>query len=186
MGSTDDERRQRFTDLYAAHYSTVVAYCRRRLPPETAADAVAETFMAAWRTLDRLSGDPLLWLYGVARGAVSNQRRGLQRTSRLRTRLDRFAALRPSPDPADDVGWEEPLLAALARLSSAEQEALRLIAWEGLALTEGAAVAGCSATAFKVRLFRARRHMRQLLDATAPRKQEVSDRRSLAVHEEGQ
>jgi RNA polymerase sigma-70 factor (ECF subfamily) len=101
-------------------------------------------------------------------------------------RLDGFSVLRASPDPADDVGWEDPLLAALARLSSAEQEALRLVAWEGLALAEGAVVAGCSVTAFKVRLFRARRHMRLLLNADAPGQHEVTHRKTLAVHKEGQ
>ena len=185
MGPTDAERRQRFSDLYSAHYAMVVAYARRRLPPDSADDAVAETFMAAWRTFDRLSGDPLLWLYGLARGAVSNQRRGLTRRSRLRARLDRLAIPPANSDHAASVGWEDPLLAALGHLSGAEQEALQLVAWEDLAVAEAAGVAGCSVTAFKVRLLRARRHMRRLLesDALAPT---AAASRCLAVHEEGQ
>lgn len=156
-------REERFTMLYRAHYGKVVAYCRRRLPAEAASDAVAETFLAAWRRLDAVPGDPLLWLYGLARGAVSNQRRGLERSARLRVRLGRLGGVPDEPDHSDKVGWQDPLLAALACLSVPEREALCLCAWEDLSPADAAAVAGCSMAAFKVRLFRARRHMRQLL-----------------------
>lgn len=159
------EREDQFTSLYRAHYGQVLAYCRRRLPPDAAADAVAEAFVAAWRNLDRMPGEPLLWLYGIARGAVSNQRRRMERSSRLRARLGRIAADLREPDHSDRIGWEDPVLAALHRLSAVEREALCLCAWEGLDLSQAAVVAGCSTAALKVRLFRARRHMRQLLDA---------------------
>ena len=166
MGVTDgSELEEQFTALYRAHYGRVLAYCRRRLPRDAASEAVAETFLAAWRRLDQMPDDPLLWLYGIARGAVSNQRRHLERVSRLQARLGRFSLERWEPDRSDQVGWEDPLVAALQRLSPAEREALCLCAWEGLDPSKAAAVAGCSATAFKVRLFRARRHIRQLLAA---------------------
>lgn len=165
MEPLDESRAARFTELYEAHYAKVFAYTRRRLPADASSDAVAETFLAAWRNLDRLSGDPLLWLYGHARGVVANQRRALSRATRLRQRAQGLAPSSVHLDEIGDTGWEDPLLEALALLSPKEQEALRLTAWEWLTPAEAAVVAGCSAGAFKVRVFRARRRIRQLLEA---------------------
>lgn len=173
MNPVDSPRAERFTVLYEAHYAKVLAYCRRRLPADVASDAVAETFAAAWRNLDRLSGDPLLWLYGLARGVVSNQRRGLARAARLHQRVQGLATPDGGMDHVDDVGSEDTLLEALEQLTPSQQEALRLTTWEELTPTEAAAVVGCSPSAFKVRVFRARRRMRQLLEA---------DRRAVALN----
>jgi RNA polymerase sigma-70 factor (ECF subfamily) len=173
MNSVDGPRAERFTDLYEAHYAKVLAYCRRRLPAQLASDAVADTFATAWHNLDRLSGDPLLWLYGLARGIVSNQRRGLARVARLQERVRGLANSAADMDHMDDPGCDGSLLKALEQLSPDQQEALRLTSWEELTLTEAAAVVGCSPSAFKVRVFRARRRMRQLLEA---------DRRAVALN----
>ena len=48
------------------------------------------------------------------------------------------------------------MLTALAELSELEREAVLLVAWDGLANRDAAAVAGCSLRAFEVRLSRAR------------------------------
>lgn len=167
MHPVENPRAARFTELYAANYPRVWAYCRRRLPAEIAADAVAETFVSAWRNLDRLSGDPLLWLYGLARGVVANQRRGLARAKRLHERVRTLAPPRAHFDHAGDLGVGGVVLEALGQLSPDQQEALRLTAWEGLTPSEAAAVVGCSAATLKVRAFRARRRMRQLLETDA-------------------
>ncbi|MGH9304292.1 MAG: RNA polymerase sigma factor [Acidimicrobiales bacterium] len=171
MDPTEAKRAARFTDLYEAHYTKILAYCRRRLPLDMSGDAVAETFVAAWRRLDDLSDDPALWLYGLARGVVANQRRALARAARLRARVHGLASASVLSD-GDNVDREGSLLAALERLSPAQQEALRLTAWEGLTATEAAVVAGCSAATFKVRTFRARQRIRQLLE---------TDRRAVPV-----
>ena len=52
------------------------------------------------------------------------------------------------------------LAAALALLGERDREALLLIAWEGLSVSEAAVVVGCSRAAFAVRLHRARRIVR--------------------------
>lgn len=164
MDTTDPERERRFTELFDAHHADVLGYALRRLGPDLAHDAVAETFLAAWRNLDRSSGDPLVWLYSLARGAVSHQRRRAGRAARLSERLVALDPGTVAPDHADDVGWEDPFDAAFRQLREPEREVLRLVAWEGLGAAEAAAVVGCSVTAFKVRLHRARRRLRQLLD----------------------
>jgi hypothetical protein len=68
-------------------------------------------------------------------------------------------------DHAESTGWQDPFRAAFDQLSEPEREVLRITAWEGLNTTEGATVLSCSVAAFKVRLHRARRHFRRLLDA---------------------
>lgn len=168
MPTDDDlrERGERFTTIFETYHSQVVAYISRRVSSAAIDDAVADVFAAAWRDLDRLDGDPLIWLYGIGRHAVSNQWRAAQRRARLTDRLrlnDRGVA----GDPAEHVGWQESFEAAFAALSEAEREVLRLVAWEGLSRAEAAAVLGCSVAACKVRLHRARRRLRALLNLEA-------------------
>jgi DNA-directed RNA polymerase specialized sigma24 family protein len=63
------------------------------------------------------------------------------------------------------IAWEPPagvsaeLAGALRELTGREREALMLVAWDGLTPAEAAVAAGCSATAFRVRLHRARRRV---------------------------
>ena len=68
----------------------MLAYVLRRVErAEDAGDVVAETFLVAWRRMDKVpAGDEArLWLYGVARRQLANQRRGELRRSRLADRL---------------------------------------------------------------------------------------------------
>ncbi|GIH24082.1 hypothetical protein Aph01nite_23920 [Acrocarpospora phusangensis] len=82
--------RQRFEEIYLAHYPDLLAYVRRRTEsPDDASDAIAETFTTAWRRIDEVPPGPQarLWLYGVARRVLANQRRGESRRSALAVRL---------------------------------------------------------------------------------------------------
>jgi RNA polymerase sigma-70 factor (ECF subfamily) len=160
---TDEARRRQFSDLFDAWYTKILAYARRRLPSDIAEDAVAETFLTAWKTLDNLEGDPLLWLYGIARRCIFNQRRTIERAGRLHIRLSIDQEM-TTVDHGEIMGWEDPFVAALAQLREPEREVLRLVAWEHLSAPQAAAVLGCSPTAFKVRLHRARHHLRALLN----------------------
>lgn len=161
---TEVSRQQLFSELFEAYYTKVLAYARRRVGADAASDVVAETFLAAWINLERLSGDPLPWLYSLARGATSHHLRSLARRTRLRGRIALRDPGSATPDHADTVGWEDTFDAAFRQLRGAEREVLRIVVWEGLSGRGGAAALGCSVTAFKVRLHRARRHLRRLLD----------------------
>ncbi|MFL5982387.1 MAG: sigma factor-like helix-turn-helix DNA-binding protein, partial [Gaiellaceae bacterium] len=57
------------------------------------------------------------------------------------------------------------LHAALLALSPLDREALLLVAWEDLTAAQAARALGINATAFRVRLLRARRRLRSLLEA---------------------
>lgn len=133
-----------------------------------AEDAVAETFLIAWRRLDAIGDDPLPWLFGVARRVIANQHRGEHRRHALRERLrnDRgVGSWRPAA-----AGLSDEIAAALLALSPREREALLLVAWEGLTPERAATVVGCSPATFRARLHRARRHIARHLnaDSTAP------------------
>jgi RNA polymerase sigma-70 factor (ECF subfamily) len=153
---TTPSRLARFDALFAAHQRQVLAYAIRRAPTlADAEDAAAETFTIAWRKLDAIPDDPLPWLYGVARRVLANQRRG-------RSRRERLAALLrvddvPTPLRAGE-GDDGPGFAALALLSPADQELLRLVAWEELGNREIARVLDISPNAVAIRLHRARSH----------------------------
>ncbi len=66
---------QRFDQLYRETSDDVLGYLLRRVADgeEDAADALAETYAAAWRKLDTLpEGDRArLWLFGAARNEVA-------------------------------------------------------------------------------------------------------------------
>jgi RNA polymerase sigma factor (sigma-70 family) len=152
--------------MYRQCEPRVLAYALRRAPPEVAKDAVAEAFLAAWRRFDDLSSDPLPWLVGATRKALANQRRSSGRQMRLTGRLASLAVVGAAPAGSSEEA--SATRAALARLSATEREALLLIGWDGLSPSQAAASLGCSATAFRVRLHRARRRFARLL-ADQPR-----------------
>jgi RNA polymerase sigma-70 factor, ECF subfamily len=160
-------REERFASMFRRHYGHVTAYARRRVPEDVVEDVVAEVFLTAWRHLDRLPDLPLPWLYGVARHAVSNQRRGDLRLFRLRSRLWGLGAGRGSGadqgDQTERVVETDRVLTAMTQLTPRDREVLRLIAWEDLSIHDAAIVMGVSETAMKVRVHRARRRLGVLL-----------------------
>jgi RNA polymerase sigma factor (sigma-70 family) len=140
--------------MYRQHEQGLLAYALRRAPVEAARDAVADTFLAAWRRLDELPEDPLPWLIGATRKTLANQRRSSMRQRRVAARLAELPVERATEDDrSEDAAAAR---AALARLRERDREALTLIAWEGLAPSQAARSLGCSAVAFRVRLHRAR------------------------------
>lgn len=161
-------RDARLNQLVANHRRAITAYCYRRLHRDDVNDAVADTFLVAWRKIDRAPCDDeaLLWLYGVARNVVSNHNRSARRRQRLNAKM---AALAPSvtPDPEVQVvrrDEDQRLLNAVDRLKPAELELLRLRAWEELSLAEIAEVVGLSARAVESRLARIRKRLASLLE----------------------
>ncbi len=160
--SQPPDREERFRRLYRAHGRAVLAYAvRRTADPQDAADVLADTFLVAWRRLEELpSGDhALLWLYGVARRTLANQRRAEQRRGRLAERLRHelpaaLAAASPPGAPPDRA-----VLHALRELTADEREILLLAGWEQLMPSQIAGALGISGLAARSRLHRARRRL---------------------------
>ena len=160
----DDAARAALSGLYERNGLDVLAYALRRAPtPEDAADAVADTFLVAWRRLAEIPPEPhaRLWLYGVARRVLLNQRRGENRRSRLAERLRAEARAALPPAPRDERSEE--VLAALATLAPEDRELLLLVGWEELTPSQAASVLDISAVAARARLHRARRRLRDAL-----------------------
>jgi RNA polymerase sigma-70 factor (ECF subfamily) len=149
----------RFRTVFV-HLGAITAYARRRGSSD--ADAVAaEVMTIAWRRLaDVPRDDPLPWLYGTARNL-------------LRAEARRSRPVAVAGEVADDKAAPElheldpPLEAALRSLSPFDQEALLLVAWDDLTPAQAARALDINPTAFRVRLLRARRRLRALLDDTA-------------------
>jgi RNA polymerase sigma-70 factor (ECF subfamily) len=148
-------------ELFAAHERRVLAYALRRTPTEAdAEDIAAETFLVAWRRRADVPDDALPWLLGVARRLIANQRRSQRRRVGLFARLIGQAA-----EPAGGVvdSGSGPAQQALARLSTDDQELLRLVAWEELDRRSIGLVLGITPNAVAIRLHRARQRLRDEL-----------------------
>lgn len=152
-------RTERFTELYRESRARLLAYAlRRTASSEDAADVVAETFAIAWRRFDEIpqGESSVLWLYTTARRVMANHARRIQHRSAL---LQELAAtlstqLSAQRDASEQTGLEARV--ALARMADEDRELLMLAAWEGLDSHQLGCVLGCSSTAARIRLHRAR------------------------------
>jgi RNA polymerase sigma-70 factor (ECF subfamily) len=159
---------QRFERLYEQHFHRVASYLLARTNRDSAADAVARTFEIAWRRLPDVPAAPLGWLLGVARHVLAEQRRAQSRHDALIARMVQTAA-ETSDDHAEAHAVRERLIAAIGDLTAFQQEALILIAWDGLSEREAAAALGCSRGALALRLHRTRKQLRRALGRNAPK-----------------
>jgi RNA polymerase sigma factor (sigma-70 family) len=163
-GGTVDRSQDQFSGLYRRYYEPVSRYVQRRVPVDAVRDVVADAFLVAWRRWDDIpAGDPLPWLYGVARLTVSNYLRTTGRASSLTQRL----AVQPAAAEyslAEDVVTQLTLLAAFDRLNASDQEVLQLVAWENLDARAAAEALGCSLPTFRMKLSRARKRLKAALE----------------------
>jgi RNA polymerase sigma-70 factor (ECF subfamily) len=166
--SVGTEARARFERLFAGHYGELLGFAQRRVGIDAAGDVVAETFLIAWRRLSEVPAQHAkarAWLYTTARHVIANELRARQRRNRLHEHArDDIATDRGAAgDHAAVICERLWVRAVLESLSETDQELLRLTEWERLELSEVATVLGCSRTAAKVRLHRARRRFARRL-----------------------
>jgi RNA polymerase sigma factor (sigma-70 family) len=173
---------ERFRALYQSTRPRLIAYAlRRSSSPEDAADVVAEVFTVAWRRLDDIPDDErcILWLYATARRVMANHTRRLAHRAdvvqRIGTEAATTFATRLGAD--DDEAVEAAL--ALARMSEDDREILMLVGWEGLDSTQLAGALGCSPTAARIRLHRARARLTAEFDELGVWSKHTPDSRQL-------
>ncbi|HEY9496666.1 MAG TPA: sigma factor-like helix-turn-helix DNA-binding protein [Intrasporangium sp.] len=162
---------QRFTELFAETYASVLRFIQRRVHPSHAEDIASEVFLVAWRRLADVPEDPddaRAWLFGVARLTLLSGVRGQLRQQALAVRV----AENGLGQGSDSIGFDPDLVArrldlaqAWRRLSTAHQEALSLTVWDGLDSPRAARVLGISPVAYRLRLSRARRALRALAES---------------------
>jgi RNA polymerase sigma-70 factor (ECF subfamily) len=172
-GSAD---RQLFEHLVQSTRDDLLSYAMRRSPsPEDAADVISETYLIAWRKLNRIPAghQARLWLFGVARNVIrqgADRRRSrdalAERLAREVRQATQFEAL-PEDGPTSRA-----LRAALSSLPERDREILTLTAWEGLTPKEVAAVVDIPANLVRVRLHRARARVADRLASARSRSRE--------------
>jgi RNA polymerase sigma factor (sigma-70 family) len=155
---------EKFELLFVMNRADILKYfIRRSTDSNEAADALAETFLVAWRRIDAVPDglEGRLWLFGVARNVLSKQFKKRQLTTAINQRLAtelRFALSNSKSE------WEESMVhRALAQLSKSDREIVELSAWEELSPSEIATILGISANAARVRLHRARQRVADIL-----------------------
>jgi RNA polymerase sigma factor (sigma-70 family) len=162
------EVEQRYRLLFERNWRRVRAYAIRRCGNVSAADdAVAETFLVAWRRIGDVPLDnELAWLLGVARRVLSNARRGDARRDKLLARLRGI----PTVDVADVAdlaidasGTASEVRQALDRLRIEDAEIIQLLAWEQLSHAQIAVVLEVTPNAVAIRLHRARQRLAEEL-----------------------
>jgi RNA polymerase sigma-70 factor, ECF subfamily len=168
MGSFPPSRQRRFETLFTAHYRDVHRFALRRIDAQAAEEVANETFAVCWRKLDAVPDPPLPWLYAVARNCLANHHRDSWRNERRERAAVGAARDAAGRDPAERFAERDAILRALTALGERDREALRLVAWEGLAVADAARAAGVSRAAFAMRLHRAKRRLAARLDETEP------------------
>lgn len=158
--SPDD---QLLTELYRCHGRVLFAFCLRLVDDRSKAeDAVQETMLRAWRSLDKIDprkGDPRSYLLSVARNVVIDTWRAEQRRPRL-VSDDKAVAAQPVEDRLEARldGWL--VQQALERLSPDHLAVVEALYYRGATVSETAQVLGIPAGTVKSRAYYAVRGLR--------------------------
>ena len=159
----------KFNELFEVNRLDILKYLlRRSANSDDAADALADTFLVAWRRIDAVPDglEGRLWLFGVARNIRLKQFTKSQRATTLNDRLTlELRSVAPAPK-GDEIGSD--VRKAFSRLTQSDREIVELSAWEGLTPAEISSVLGISANAARVRLHRAKRRLAEILGWSEP------------------
>ena len=157
--------------LYERHAGRILGFCLRRLPSrEEAEDAVQQTFLNAYRGLQRgtTPRSETAWLFKIAENVCRERRRAAWRRRRIETVHDPEGIARAAA-PESEHDELAGLADALSELAPNQQRAILLREWQGLSYREIAAELGVTQAAVETLLFRARRSLAYKLDRTRAR-----------------
>lgn len=161
-----------FGILFDRHADAVYRQCLRRTGSTAdAEDLTSMTFLEAWRSRRRVrfvEGSARPWLFVVAANLALNQARAARRYRKQLARL-------PHEVPTEDASTEAlahlaseaaacTVARALAKLKRKEQEVISLCDLAGLSYADAGRVLDVPVGTIRSRLFRAREHLRVLLD----------------------
>lgn len=164
--------------FYLDHVEEIQRFVARRVSePHLAADLTAEIFLAAIDAAGQYRsrrGEPLSWLFGIARNTIHNE---FRRAGRERDAVRRVQGrallddddLNRTQERIDAESTSRELFQAMDELPESEREALELHAIDELSPREVGEALGISPVTARVRLHRARRTLRQsLVDEESP------------------
>lgn len=163
---------EEFETFYREHLPFVRLYLARRVDdPFVIADLTADVFLHVIRsakTYRRELGPPRAWLTGIARNVVADHRHSSAREDTAARRL--YGRRLLDEDSTDRIVQRmaaetdaRALLASIADLPASLRSVVELVAVDGLAVAEAAAVLDVSPGAARVRYHRARRLLQNSL-----------------------
>jgi RNA polymerase sigma-70 factor (ECF subfamily) len=162
----------RFAEVFDRHFRTIHRYLLRRVGRELADDLAAETFAQAFVGRDRYDptrADAKPWLFGIAANLLRHHKRRERRQLLAYSRTGVDPVVDPELDRVEaclDAEAAGPLIArALGTLRQAEREVLLLYAWADLSYAEISEALGLPPGTVRSRLSRARRRIRELIEA---------------------
>ena len=151
------------TALHTEHYdvllSFVLRYVRNR---EQAEDAVQETMLRAWRSIENVRPDDAAvrsYLFTIARNVLTDTWRAERRRPVL-VRDDAAIATVPSLDDVESALEGHLVVAALDRLSTDHREVIHALYYDGLSVTEAATKLAVPQGTIKSRAYYAVRALR--------------------------
>ena len=151
--------------IYKAYRSRIYSFLLRFLgDPELAADVAQEAFTKTYKTLPTLTRDHkvLPWLYRIAGNTAIDHIRKRRRVTWVRmTDVTRTPDEPGTAGHEGDVGEREHVQATLRKLPPENAMALLLHAVEGYSYNEIAEIQGCTMTAVRSRIARAREAFRR-------------------------
>lgn len=162
----------RFEVFYREHIDAVQRFVARRVAdPQLVADLTAEVFVAVIRSAHTYRADRgsvVGWLYGVAHNVVAAERRRRAREHRAHERVAGRRELTGEDiarieDRIDAEARARQLGAAMDRLSKGERAVLELVVLDGLTVTDAAHALKVQPVTARVRLYRAKRALREQL-----------------------
>lgn len=159
-----------FERLYHLYEKRVYQYVFTLVNDQTLAeDIVEETMMAVWRRAGTFSGTSRVstWIFGIARHKALD---AIRRSVRQHREVDLDGAVdlpTQEDSPFDDVHrkqMESLTQRALATLSRAHQEVLRLVFYEELPYEEIAVLLSIPTNTVKTRVFYAKQQLKRQLE----------------------
>lgn len=166
-----------FAALMRRHKPALFGFVRRYVGDADAVDVVQESFVSAWRALERFDGRRpfAVWLRAIALNKCRDRgRRRAVRRLILGEKDDQSPEARAQPDPqptseAQVLTAERraTLQQAIDRLPQKLKEPLLLTYFDELSQQEAADVLGVTVKTIETRVYRARQRLADWLDRTA-------------------
>lgn len=164
-----------FAVFYRRYYRLVLTIAEQRLSGSSdAEDITAEVFRIAWKHDADGHELSLPWLYQVLRNRIGSEYRRIHRNGRLVESASTLLLTNIVTTPDDDDAAA--VRQAINALPHDDRELIYMAYWEDLSGPEIAAILGCAAVTVRVRLLRARRKLKMILE-TADVRQEVESGR---------
>lgn len=162
--------RRAFSSLVNRHSDALIRFLTHHLGSEADAhDAAQDTFVAIYRNLDRF--DPALpfrpWVFTIARNKARDMHRRRAALRWINIEDQPLCYKSEGPDPEEETGARQDIertQEALGALPEGLRTPLLLSAVEGLSLAEIGTVMDLSTKAVEVRIYRARKQLRTVLE----------------------